>query len=153
MALPGEFPYRDLIVLTAFSVVVGTLAIQGLTLKLLLRAVDLHDNDPVGREVRAARERALGASLATFADDRTMMADAVRRQLKSYLADESDATLGAAGRSAHTEIHHRALHAARAAVLAMRANDEIGDDAFHQIEEQLDWLEMVEGGDTEPAKA
>ena len=22
----------------------------------------------------------------------------------------------------------------------MRANDEIGDDAFHQIEEELDWL-------------
>ena len=27
----------------------------------------------------------------------------------------------------------------------MRANDEIGDDAFHQIEEELDWLEMAEG--------
>ena len=25
----------------------------------------------------------------------------------------------------------------------MRANDEIGDDAFHQIEEELDWLEMA----------
>jgi hypothetical protein len=26
----------------------------------------------------------------------------------------------------------------------MRARDEIGDDAFHQIEEELDWLEMAE---------
>jgi CPA1 family monovalent cation:H+ antiporter len=25
----------------------------------------------------------------------------------------------------------------------MRADDEIGDDAFHQIEEELDWLEMA----------
>ncbi len=25
----------------------------------------------------------------------------------------------------------------------MRANDEIGDDAFHEIEEELDWLEMA----------
>jgi hypothetical protein len=25
----------------------------------------------------------------------------------------------------------------------MRNNDEIGDDAFHLIEEELDWLEMV----------
>jgi CPA1 family monovalent cation:H+ antiporter len=32
---------------------------------------------------------------------------------------------------------------ARQAVLAMRANDEIGDDAFHQMEEELDWLEMA----------
>jgi hypothetical protein len=27
----------------------------------------------------------------------------------------------------------------------MRANDEIGDDAFHEIEEELDWLEMAGG--------
>jgi CPA1 family monovalent cation:H+ antiporter len=25
----------------------------------------------------------------------------------------------------------------------MRASDEIGDDAFHQMEEELDWLEMA----------
>jgi monovalent cation/hydrogen antiporter len=30
-------------------------------------------------------------------------------------------------------------------VLAMRASDEIGDDAFHRIEEELDWLEMASG--------
>jgi hypothetical protein len=31
----------------------------------------------------------------------------------------------------------------------MRANDEIGDDAFHQMEEELDWLEMADGGKVE----
>ncbi len=40
----------------------------------------------------------------------------------------------------------RALQAARQAVLDMRANDEIGDDAFHRVEEKLDWLEMASGG-------
>lgn len=25
----------------------------------------------------------------------------------------------------------------------MRAADEIGDDAFHKIEEELDWIEMA----------
>src|SRR6195256_6190680 len=39
MALPQGFPYRDLIALTAFSVVLGTLLIQGLTLKPLMRAL------------------------------------------------------------------------------------------------------------------
>ena len=29
-----------------------------------------------------------------------------------------------------------------AAVLEMRTNDEIGNDAFHLMEEELDWLEM-----------
>ncbi len=66
MALPVVFPYRDLIVLTAFSVVLSTLAIHGLTLKPLLRALKLHDDDPVGHEVTAARERALGAALASL---------------------------------------------------------------------------------------
>jgi hypothetical protein len=28
----------------------------------------------------------------------------------------------------------------------MRDRDEIGDDAFHKIEEELDWLEMTAGG-------
>jgi monovalent cation/hydrogen antiporter len=27
-------------------------------------------------------------------------------------------------------------------VLAMRDSQEIGDDAFHQVEEDLDWIEM-----------
>jgi hypothetical protein len=32
----------------------------------------------------------------------------------------------------------------------MRASGEIGDDAFHRMEEELDWLEMAgRGGDEE----
>ena len=46
-------------------------------------------------------------------------------------------------RNAHHDIHRAALVAARQAVLAVRAEAEIGDDAFHQIEEELDWLEMA----------
>jgi hypothetical protein len=59
-----------------------------------------------------------------------------------------------ARRVAHSDLHRRALDAARQAVLAMRANDEIGDDAFHQMEEELDWIEMSGGGkeDTEPKR-
>jgi CPA1 family monovalent cation:H+ antiporter len=53
-------------------------------------------------------------------------------------AEASDRTV-----SAHGEMHRRALQAARQAVLAMRATDEIGDDAFHRLEEELDWLEMA----------
>ena len=146
LALPPAFPYRDLIVLTAFLVVVGTLAIQGLTLKPLLRALDLHDDDPIGREVRAARERALRAGLASFAHDRSPIANAVRQEFTAHLAEDgTGADASDDTRSAHTDIQRGALHAAREAVLAMRANDEIGDDAFHRVEEELDWLEMASG--------
>jgi monovalent cation/hydrogen antiporter len=143
MALPPAFPYRDLIVLTAFSVVLGTLAIQGLTLKPLLRALDLHDDDPVGRELHAARERALHAGLATIAREQSPVADAIRQEFTAYLAyEEKNAVGDGTRRTTHGDLHREALRAARQAVLAMRADEEIGDDAFHQIEEELDWLEM-----------
>jgi hypothetical protein len=31
----------------------------------------------------------------------------------------------------------------------MRANNEIGDDAFHRIEQELDWLEIGVGTEQE----
>ena len=144
LALPSAFPYRDLIVLTAFSVVLGTLMIQGLTLKPLLRALDLRDDDPVGRELRAAREGALRAGLASFPDDESPVAYAVRQEFTAHLTHgAADTHADDPTRSSHGELHREALQAARQAVLAMRANDEIGDDAFHQIEEELDWIEMA----------
>src|SRR5258706_940179 len=139
MALPVAFPYRDLILLTAFSVVLGTLVIHGLTLKPLLRALKLHDDDPVGREVTVARERALRAALSSLDGDSSPIAEFVRKELKLRLADA--AVAGAS--SAQSELLRTSLLAARQAVIAMRASDEIGDDAFHQIEEQLDWLDMA----------
>src|SRR6185436_15678501 len=127
----------------AFAVVVGTLVIQGLTLKPLLRALDLHDDDPVGRELLGARERALHAGLSTLADDASPAADAIRQEFSAaFKQDRVRTETGEVTRSAHHRIHRRVVTAARHEILTMRANDEIGDDAFHLIEEELDWLEM-----------
>lgn len=146
LALPAGFPYRDLIVLTAFCVVLGTLVIQGMTLKPLLHWLNLRDDDPVGRELRAAREQALRAGLASFADDQSPVAKAVRHELTAQLTHERAAnSKGNDIRVAHNQLHGGALAAARQAVLAMRTSEEIGDDAFHQMEEELDWIEMSEG--------
>jgi CPA1 family monovalent cation:H+ antiporter len=147
-ALPSSFPYRGLILLSAFSVVLGTMIIQGLTLKPLLRAFDLKDGDPVGREVDAARERALRAALVAIGHDRSQLADAVRRELTIHLA-QNDPGRGDAHPNENADLQLAAFRAAREAVLAMRSAEEIGDDAFHQIEDDLDWLEMaIAGGGT-----
>ena len=143
LALAPDFPYRNLILLTAFSVVLGTLVIQGLTLKPLMRVLALRDDDPVGHELAAARERALGAALAALDGDRSPSAEAVRREFKAHLRQSQGR--GDRPPSPHAEMHHRALDAARQAVIAMRASNEIGDDAFHRIEEDLDWMEMAGG--------
>ena len=148
LALPdsageGGFPFRDLIVLTAFTVVIGTLVVQGLTLRPLIRALDLQDDDPVGREVGAARERALQAALATFAGDTSPAAAAVRLEFEEHLSRGAPDAVAADSRgSAHEEIHRRALAAARRVVFDMRAKEDIGDDAFHRLEEEFDWVEM-----------
>src|SRR5262245_14034050 len=153
LALPAGFPFRDLIVFTAFSVVLGTLVVQGLTLGPLLRALDLRDDDPVGHEVATARERALRAGLERLEGDRSPVVDAVRQEFIAHLGSrEANLKEGEARRFAHRDIHIQAVKAARDVVLAMRANEEIGDDAFHQLEEELDWIEMASGweADSEP---
>jgi CPA1 family monovalent cation:H+ antiporter len=148
LALPaavdrGSFAFRDLIVLTAFSVVLGTLIIQGLTLKLVVRAVDLRDDDPVGREVGLARERALRAALESVEGDRSPAAEAVRQEYSRHLKSARDGRVDRAlARSVDAEVRRRALAAAREAILSLRDEDAIGDDAFHRIEEELDRLEL-----------
>jgi hypothetical protein len=37
--------------------------------------------------------------------------------------------------------------AARHTIYATRPNDEIGDDAFHGVEQELDWIETALGED------
>jgi monovalent cation/hydrogen antiporter len=152
LALPeegsgGAFPFRDLIVVTAFSVVLGTLVFQGLTLKPLLRLLDLRDDDPVSRETAQVWQRALDSALAALDGNDSPAAEAVRHELTAHLAaPRGESPAGETRDSAHEDLHRRALAAARRIAFDMRARDEIGDHAFHRIEEELDWLEMGSAG-------
>jgi CPA1 family monovalent cation:H+ antiporter len=148
MALPADFPQRDLVVFVAFGVSLGTLVIQGLTLKPLLRALRLHDDDLVGREVGEGRERAYRAGLASLEQERSPEGDYLRQKFMSLLARRQgpDGETGPAA-ARQRVLYRQALRAARQTIYAMRANDEIGDDAFHSVEQELDWLEMALGED------
>jgi CPA1 family monovalent cation:H+ antiporter len=142
IALPTGFPMRDLIVLTAFSVVLGTLLIQGLTLKRLLRALNLHDGDPVAGELRAARERVLQAVLAVLPVGTSAAVDLVRKDYKVRLGTSDDTPVKAEAMATYTRASGTALQSARSELLAMRDRGEIGDDAFHALENELDWMEV-----------
>jgi CPA1 family monovalent cation:H+ antiporter len=139
----GAFPYRDLIVFSAFCVVLGTLVLQGLTLRPILRHVQLADDDPVGREVALARVAAFRASLATLEHETSEEAEALRRE---YLAALQRAEKDPDGRNPvelpADHLRRRAIEAARSTVNDLRAKGEIGDDAFHRLEEELDWAEL-----------
>ena len=141
LALPAGFPGRDLIVLTAFSVVLGTLLVQGLTLKLLLRTLDLHDGNPVAGEEHAARERVLEAALRGLPAGTSHAVDMVRKNFKLRLTGMDRAQAGGSFGAAYDEAYGQGLREARKALLALRDSGAIGDDAFHSLENDLDWME------------
>src|SRR5438309_3963663 len=62
-ALPPGFPGRDLIVLSAFCVVLGTLVIQGFTLRPLLDRLGFEADGGVGREISRGRLGIMQAAL------------------------------------------------------------------------------------------
>jgi CPA1 family monovalent cation:H+ antiporter len=138
-ALPVDFPYRDLILVCAFTVVVGTLLVQGLTLPALLKWLALGDDRPVEREFAIARKAALEAALTSIDGEGSTIADAVRREYHDMLAQTgSERTLD----TTHNELRRNAIAAARTVALELRRRGTIGDDAFHRLEEELDWLEL-----------
>jgi CPA1 family monovalent cation:H+ antiporter len=140
LALPEGFPYRGFILLTAFAVVLGTLVIQGLTLKPLLTLLRLPDDDPVAKELKLARAMALKAALAELDGDRSQAAESLRRE---YGAALHQTKKGADARaSTENALRLRVVTVSRAAIADLRERGEIGDDAYRALEEEFDWLEL-----------
>jgi CPA1 family monovalent cation:H+ antiporter len=143
-ALPESFPYRDLILLTAFAVVLGSLVIQGLTLRPVILALKFEEDDPVAREAAQARCIAYRAALEAIESDPSEEAEILRLEYRAVLLRaETEPELGIASSELPADpLRRRAIGAAREALLRMRQLEEIGDDAFHQVEEELDRAEL-----------
>jgi monovalent cation/hydrogen antiporter len=145
------FPHRDLVLFTAFAVVLVTLVVQGLTLRPLMNALHLEADRTVEREVCLARVETLRAALSALAADQgDAMADLLRRRHEVMLQraearlagnDQPDAALSeSAARRVEGDaaIIKRVTTAQRQRLLALRADGTIGDAAFQQIEQELD---------------
>ncbi|HKU59944.1 MAG TPA: cation:proton antiporter, partial [Gemmatimonadales bacterium] len=140
LALPTEFPHRDLILFTSFCVVLGTLVVQGLTLRPLMRRLGIEQDDEVEREVQIAREETARAAVAALDGNGGdhELGRLVRRKYEARLARlDGDETASLAG-----ELLRRAVSAERRRLVELRADGTIGDDAFHKVEEELDWAEL-----------
>ena len=145
-ALPENFPYRDLMLLTAFTVVLGSLVIQGLTLRPLITALKLRDENPVTLEVARARAVAYRAALDEIDGDPSEPAEILRLEYRALLLRAEDNGGVASGELPADPLRRRAIHAARQSILKLRESEEIGDDAFHQLEEEFDWAELSAQG-------
>jgi len=140
-ALPLEFPHRDLALLCAFVVVVGTLVIQGLTLRPLIQALKLEDDGTVTSEVRIAQDVLALVALEILEEDDSDTARALRDEFFTTEVTEVDAPF-ATIRETRNKLRVRIVEAQRSALVRLRDTAEIGDDAFHQIEETLDRIEI-----------
>lgn len=143
----SPFPYRDLILLCAFAVVLGTLVLQGLTIGPLIRRLGLTDDDPVGREVRLGRAHAYGALLDAIKDDDTLSAKLLRKEYAAVVElNTSDANEARLDEVPGGPLRRRAIAVARQRAFEMRRDDVIGDDAFRVLVQELDWAELSAGG-------
>jgi NhaP-type Na+/H+ or K+/H+ antiporter len=151
LALPTRFPYRDLILFTAFSVVLATLVVQGMTVSPLMRALKLRDDHTVQREVRLARAETARAGLAAV-DGAESGSEMVRLLQRKYQArmrraesvggmqpESSDDDDGGVD---YWSMVRRAQAAERRTLSDLRARGVIGDDAFHRVEEELDFADL-----------
>ena len=142
IALPASFPQRDLVVLTAFLVVLATIVVQGLSLVPLVRLLKLDDGETLRHEVASGRCRLAAAALAALDGRAGKQADYIRHE---YLI-QRDALKGSSGARAtkvRRELGLSAVRAQREELEQMREDDAIGADTYLLLQEELDWTELT----------
>jgi Na+/H+ antiporter len=143
LAVPAGFPFRGVIQLTAFVVVLGTLVLQGLTLAPLLRWLSLPKDDVVDREFSVARKAVLKAAMDALEGDPSPSAERLRQEYAEALGQ---ARLGTDLYDApDSALRRRVVTAGRGVLEDLRSTGAIGDEAYRRLEAELDWRELSLG--------
>jgi CPA1 family monovalent cation:H+ antiporter len=150
LALPLDFPARDLILFLAFAVILFTLVVQGLTLPALIRGLSIEEDDEEEREEVHARRAAAEAALERLGelegedwtrDDTVERARALyqyRRRRFQARAD-GDGSDGIEARSAaYQRLQRELLGAQRHALLRLRSERKISDEVMRKVQHDID---------------
>jgi monovalent cation/hydrogen antiporter len=144
------FPDRDLIVFLTFCVILGTLVIQGLSLPLIIRTLGVEADRLDEKEDSKARIKAAEAALARL--DELLEEDWVRedtadrlRGLYNFRRDrfasrfdtESDGAIEEQSQN-YQRLRRELLEAEREAIVALRRDGVINDDAMRRLQRDLD---------------
>jgi monovalent cation/hydrogen antiporter len=154
LSLPETMPGRDLILVSAFVVILVTVLIQGTTLGMLIRFLGVGIADDhrehsltrveAGARVAAAQFAAVEA-LARGADGqlrhpRLLEQYGFRARAAQNLSRDVDALTD--DRSAHIGVVLAAVAAGRAEVLSLHRSGQIHDEVLHILEHDLDLQEL-----------
>jgi monovalent cation/hydrogen antiporter len=150
--LPGgrPFEHRALVIFLAFSVILSTLMLQGLSLPVLIRRLGLREHEGSGNEEAEARLAAARAALDLLdhlAGEPWVSTGSVEylRTLYQKRVDHFRARLDPpkkAGREddfrSFLRLRLLLLKAERQAIIDLRDRDVIGDEALRRVERDLD---------------
>jgi Na+/H+ antiporter len=151
LALAADFPFRDLILLMTFAVIFATLVLQGLTLPVLIRKLDITDDGADAQEELLGRRAAVQAALTQLdelAAEEWTYDDTIERMRRLYeyrnrrfaaRAGEAEDADGIEHRSLKYQKAVRAVLAAqRAELVRLRNAGEISNEVMHRLERELD---------------
>jgi Na+/H+ antiporter len=153
LALPADFPERNVILLVTFAVILVTLVGQGLTLPNVVRWAGWDGAELDGDELTVARTSAYQAGLDEIARARLVWTGHIELidRLESGLRDRtSHLATGDANETAerrqerleHEEIQRGVIGAQRTAVIELRDRGEINDQTLRLVERELDLEEL-----------
>ncbi len=153
LALPADFPERNLILFVTFAVILVTLVGQGLTLPQVLRWAHWDGVEPEGDEATLARTAAYQAGLDEVQRAREAwpthqpLFDRLESGLRDrtqHLAteDPEETAERTQERVEHEEIQRGIITAQRTAVIELRDRGEINDLTLRLIERELDLEEL-----------
>lgn len=153
LALPADFPERNLILLVTFAVILVTLVGQGLTLPAVVRWATRDGIELERDEGTLARNAAYQAGLVEVARARDAwpthqpLMDRLESGLQDrtqHLAteDPDETEERRQERIEHEEIQRGVIAAERAAVIDLRDRGEINDATLRTIERELDLEEI-----------
>ena len=138
-ALPGNFPQRDLIVLTAFAVVLATLVVQGLTLSPLARLLGLDGENGLDEELVRIRADLASAALDVLKSKSGAAADHWRYRFAAVPTQFPPAT---GEQEVRRTLGLKALRRQRERLEELRDTQAVGADAFLILQEELDFEQV-----------
>jgi len=151
LALPLNFPERDLLVFLAFCAILATLVVQGTTLEWVIRWMRVEEpraRGMSGEEATVRRHVAAAAHAEITRRAEDMLEGAVARDLIGEYADRSRVYHTVAGGTGHAELEARmrirlaALRAGRAALLSHHQDGHLDNELLHGLESEHDLEEI-----------